>query len=300
VALRSHCGGQRFAYNWGLALVRANLAQREAERSYGVPDDRLTPSLSWSAYSLRKSWNQAKDDLAPWWAENSKEAYSSGLVNLAAALGNWIDSRTGKRRGPTVRFPRFKGKRAARSCRFTTGAFGLADSDRRYVKLPRIGLVRTHESTRKLARHIERGAARIRSATVAHRRGRWFVSLSVEITRDDPVTNPLRPGRTRLSVWIWGSSPWPCCRPASPRRTRSISTSRCGNYGGCSAKPPDARDPTGAPGPARRGAGRRRGLASPGCTPLSRTPDGTGCTSCRPVWCGRSARSWSKTSTWQV
>src|SRR6266852_3398661 len=43
-ALRSHCGGQRFAFNWGLGQVRANLAQRDAERSYGVPDQQLTPS----------------------------------------------------------------------------------------------------------------------------------------------------------------------------------------------------------------------------------------------------------------
>ena len=35
-AFRSHCGAQRFAYNWGLALVRANLDQRAAERSYGT------------------------------------------------------------------------------------------------------------------------------------------------------------------------------------------------------------------------------------------------------------------------
>ncbi|MFC0448609.1 helix-turn-helix domain-containing protein [Rhodococcus jostii] len=35
-ALRSHCGGQRFAFNWGLARVRANLDQRAAERSYGI------------------------------------------------------------------------------------------------------------------------------------------------------------------------------------------------------------------------------------------------------------------------
>ena len=35
-ALRSHCGAQRFAFNWGLARVKANLGQREAERSYGV------------------------------------------------------------------------------------------------------------------------------------------------------------------------------------------------------------------------------------------------------------------------
>jgi putative transposase len=191
-ALRSHCGGQRYAYNWGLAQVKATLAQREAERSYGIGSEELTASLNWSAYSLRKAWNQAKDDVAPWWGENSKEAYSSGLANLATALGNWSDSRTGQRRGPTVRFPRFKGKRTTLSCRFTTGAFGLADTDRRHVKLPRIGLVRTHESTRKLARHIERGTARIRSATVSHRRGRWFVSLSVEITRTDPA--PSRPG----------------------------------------------------------------------------------------------------------
>ncbi|HEX4703809.1 MAG TPA: helix-turn-helix domain-containing protein, partial [Pseudonocardiaceae bacterium] len=31
--LRSHCGAQRYAYNWGLALIKANLDQREAERS---------------------------------------------------------------------------------------------------------------------------------------------------------------------------------------------------------------------------------------------------------------------------
>lgn len=190
-ALRSHCGGQRYAFNWGLAQVKANLAQREAERSYGILDAELTPSLPWSAYSLRKSWNQAKSATAPWWAENSKEAYASGLANLAAALGNWSDSRNGKRRGPKVRFPRFRGKRRAMSCRFTTGAFGLAD-DRRHVKLPRIGLVRTLESTRKLARRVERGAASVRSATVSHRGGRWHVSFSVELTRHDPA--PTAPG----------------------------------------------------------------------------------------------------------
>ena len=136
--LRSHCGGQRCAFNWGLALVTANLGQREAETSYGIPADELTPYAPWSAYSLRKTWNQAKNTVAPWWGENSKEAYSSGLANLATALGNWKASKTGKRRGPKVRFPRFKGKRHGMSCRFTTGAFGLPAADRRHVKLPRI------------------------------------------------------------------------------------------------------------------------------------------------------------------
>lgn len=190
-ALRSHCGGQRFAFNWGLVQVKAVMDQRAAEASYGLTADELTPPLSWSAYSLRKTWNQAKEQVAPWWGENSKEAYASGLANLATALGNWSDSRSGKRKGRRVGFPRFKGKRAGLSCRFTTGSFGLADTDRRHVKLPRIGLVRTHESTRTLARHLERGTARIRSATVSHRAGRWFCSFSVEIERHDPP--PARP-----------------------------------------------------------------------------------------------------------
>ena len=179
--MRSHCGGQRFAYNWALARVKANVDQRAAERSYGLAAHELTPALNWSAYSLRKQWNQAKGEIAPWWPENSKEAYSSGLANLAAALGNWDACRSGRRKGPKLGFPRFKGRRAAVSCRFTTGALGLADHDRRHVKLPRVGVVRTLESTRKLARRLEGGTARVRSATVSLRAGRWFVSFSVEI-----------------------------------------------------------------------------------------------------------------------
>jgi putative transposase len=191
-ALRSHCGGQRYAYNWGLARVRANLGQRNAERTYGLGDGELTPPLNWSAYSLRKEWNQLKHVAAPWWSENSKEVYSSGFAHLAAALSNWNASAAGRRRGAQMRFPRFKGKRAAQSCRFTTGSRWLVDRDRRHVQLPTLGVIRTHESTRKLARHVERGNARIRSATVSFRGGRWFVSFSVEITRTD--VTPAQPG----------------------------------------------------------------------------------------------------------
>lgn len=188
--LRSHCGAQRFAYNWALAQVKANLDQRIAERSYEIPDAELTPTMSWSAYRLRKHWNVVKNDVAvnsdtgqAWWPENSKEAYSSGIANCAAALSNWSDARSGKRKG-AIGFPRFKGKRAMLSCRFTTGSFGLVTDggDRRHVQLPRIGAIRTCESTRKLARKTIAGTARIRSATVSFRRGRWQVSFSVEIT----------------------------------------------------------------------------------------------------------------------
>jgi putative transposase len=182
-ALNSHCGAQRFAYNWGLRLIQANLNQREAERSYGIADRQLTPAVNLTAYGLRKAWNLAKENDAPWWRENSKEAYSSGLANLAAAMTAWTKSRKRERRGVAVGFPKFKPKKSRLSCRFSTGAIGLSRLDRRHVRLPRIGVIRTHESTRKLARLIERGSARIRSATVSFVRGRWFVSFSVEADR---------------------------------------------------------------------------------------------------------------------
>ncbi len=177
---RSHCGAQRVAYNWCLAQVRANWVQRAAEQTYGLTGEQLTPWINTSAYSLRKAWNTTKAQVAPWWSENSKEAYASGCANLATALGN--------RKAGRTRMPRFKSKHRTRlTCRFTTGSFGLGP-DRRHVALPVIGLVRTHESTRKLARHLEVGTARIRSVTLSHQRGRWHVAFSVELPDREPVS----------------------------------------------------------------------------------------------------------------
>lgn len=189
-ALLSHCGAQRFAFNWVVGAVRANLAQREAERSYGIADQDLTPALGWNAYALRKRWNGVKHEVAPWWAENSKEAYSNGIANAAAALGNWYASKTGKRAGKKVGFPRFHGRRHRASCRFTTGVIRV-EADRRHVTLPRLGTIRIHENARKLARHLERGTGRIVDATISYRRGRWQVSLTCELTRAiRPVNQP--------------------------------------------------------------------------------------------------------------
>jgi putative transposase len=177
-AMRSHCGAARVAYNWCLAQVKANWEQRAAEGSYGIPEEQRTPWIDTSTYGLRKAWNAAKDRVAPWWAENSKEAYATGCANVAAAVGN--------RKAGRARMPRFKSKRRARlSCRFSTGAFGLAE-DRRHVQLPVIGVVRTHESTRTLARKIETGTARIRSAALSWQRGRWHVAFSVELPDPEP------------------------------------------------------------------------------------------------------------------
>ncbi len=51
------------------------------------------------------------------------------------------------------------------SCRFTTGAFGVVDAT--HVRLPRIGVVRCHETTLKLAERMAAGTARILAATIS-------------------------------------------------------------------------------------------------------------------------------------
>ena len=45
----AHCGAQRKVFNWGLAQIKDTVAQREAERSYGITAEELAPSLTWSA-----------------------------------------------------------------------------------------------------------------------------------------------------------------------------------------------------------------------------------------------------------
>jgi putative transposase len=181
-ALRSHAGAARKAFNWGLARVKANLDQRKAERSYGIAEDDLTPSLSWSLYSLRRDWNAVKDEVAPWWRECSKEAFNTGLDGLARALGNWSDSRNGKRKGARMGFPGFRGRKAKRSVRFTTGAIRCETG---HAVLPRLGRVRLHEDATRLVDEVGGGRARIVSATVRFERGRWMVSFTVdaEVTR---------------------------------------------------------------------------------------------------------------------
>ena len=179
-ALASHCGAGRVAHNWGLALVKTRLDQHRTDPRMQVP---------WTLPELRREWNRAKDEAAPWWPQNSKEAYSSGLDGLARALRNWSDSRKGRRKGRPVGFPQFKKKGRCRdTCRFTTGAIKVLP-DRKHVQLPRIGVLKTHESTRKLARRLEQGSARILSATISRTADRWFVSFTVEVERQIPATN---------------------------------------------------------------------------------------------------------------
>ena len=195
--LSSHTGASRFAFNWGLALVKERLELRERIRAAAFAElltDEETEALSravevpWTLASLRKEWNKAKGEVAPWWGQNSKEAYNSGLDALARALEGFSKAKRGERAG-AMGFPRFKKKWARRSCRFTTGAVKVVDIH--HIQLPRLGVIRTKEGTTKLLSKVTAGSARILSATVSQEAGRWFVSFTCEVERDDrPARHP--------------------------------------------------------------------------------------------------------------
>ena len=170
--LLSHAGAARFAYNAGLAHVKAGI------------DAGVKPE--WSFYSLRRWWNANKDTLAVsddgviWWSENSKEAYSSGLEALANALSNWSKSRKGARKGRKVGFPKFKAKdKATPRFAYTTG-FRLIEGDPKALRLPKVGRVHCLED---VAERV--GDARVLRMTVSKRAGRWYASLTVE--REEPA-----------------------------------------------------------------------------------------------------------------
>jgi putative transposase len=199
-AFASHHGAKRVAFNWAQERI---VSQLEASRvltvlalRQGATKDEatrwareLTGPVPWSLYALRREWNTVKDEVAPWWRENSKEAYSAGLDSCARAFKGFFDSKGGVRTGAPVGFPKKKTRRGPQSCRFTTGALGVADDH--HVRLPRLGLVRTKEPTKKLLELLGSGSARVLSATSCEEAGRFYVSFTCEVERHDPpATQP--------------------------------------------------------------------------------------------------------------
>ena len=189
----SHCGAARFAYNWGLALAKEQLAARERVRSACyqelLSDEEVkilagNVEVLWTMYDLRREWNRQKHTVAPWWAENSKFAYEAGLTALGVALTNFSKSKNGTRAGRKTGFPRPKRRASRQSCRFSAGG-GLAVVDERHVRLSRIGIIRSKEKTSTLLSRLDASTARILNATLTNEAGRWFVSFCCEVERND-------------------------------------------------------------------------------------------------------------------
>lgn len=186
--LCSHAGAARFAYNTGLAHVKNML------ENGGL--------LDWSHYALRRWWNANKDTLAVnpdtgvvWWSQNSKEAYSMALRDLAQALSNWSKSRKGQRKGRRVGFPRFKSKKAVMRFAYSTALTAPTASDPYGLKLSRIGRVHCMENVYKRV-----NGARLVRVNLSCRAGRWYASLTVE--REPSTTRKPKRGAIGVDLGI--------------------------------------------------------------------------------------------------
>jgi putative transposase len=158
--LAKHAGCARFA--WNLALAERIRRYREKEGKA-----RFT-----SAIEQHRELNARKATEFPWMYEVSKCAPQEKLRDLDRAFRDFTKARkAGRHQG----FPRFKRKGVNDSFRLT-GSIAVSDAG---VQLPRLGTISTKESTDKF-----RG--RILSATVRREADRWYVSVTVEVEREDP------------------------------------------------------------------------------------------------------------------
>jgi putative transposase len=201
--LRSYCGASRFAYNWTVAIAKANLDTRDEERRAGINEADLT-KLSWSAWSMTPLWNSMKDEVAPWHRDVTMHAFRSGVTNASTALMNYHESKKGVRKGPPIGFPNFKNRHSRQS--FTLIEFtrpgNWFSEDSRHVRLilprfatdPRITRRRdqlqwlhTTESLCRLKKKVASGEWTIQAMTISFTGGRWQASFSV---RQHVVTAP--------------------------------------------------------------------------------------------------------------
>lgn len=172
--LASNAGAARFVFNLGLMHITSQLN--------GLTSCEGQCKADWSMSALRRWWNEWKQEIAPWWRENSKEAYTSGLQSLANAFSNYFASRDGERKGERMGWPKPRSKhRTTPKFTYTTGSFGVADPYG--LKLPRVGRVHCMENVGKLT-----GGIRPSRMTISRHNGRWYASLLVEVPDPQPST----------------------------------------------------------------------------------------------------------------
>lgn len=221
-ALARHTGASRFAYNQCLKTVKAALSLHRSEPHIHVP---------WSGFDLINefnTWKKTEDagrvvivdgggvaevrvtGLA-WRNQVCQQVFEEAAVDCGRALAAWSNSRSGKRAGRRVGFPRFKKKERSRPSfrlrnRFPRSGrptIRVGDHSRpRSVTLPVIGSIAVHDDTRQLRRMLAKGRAKILFATVSHRAGRWWIALNVEAADFHPALRHATRADDDRSGWV--------------------------------------------------------------------------------------------------
>lgn len=197
--LRTACRRIPIAFNQCLQMLhKSAITARRADPGSDVP---------WSGFDLIRTFNEWKksEDAGrlfvvdssggvvgqatglAWRGEVCQQVFEEAAVDCGRVLAAWSQSRSGKRRGKRVGFPKFKKKsRTLPSFRLRNRhpkqgkpLIRVGESHPRSVTLPSIGAVRVHNDTRSL-RRLTRAGAKIVYGTVSDRAGHWWLALNVD------------------------------------------------------------------------------------------------------------------------
>ena len=198
--LARHAGAARFAFNQCLRMVKTALTQKETHPDTDGP---------WTGFDLINAFNWWKktEDAGrvftidttgetqivvtglPWRGQVCQQVFEEAAVDCGRALSAWSESRSGKRKGKRVGFPRFKKKTGVVASfrlrnKHPNGrppAIRVGDHGHpRSLRLPVIGPIGVFDDTRRLRRMLAKDRAKILFATISCHGGRWWVALNVQ------------------------------------------------------------------------------------------------------------------------
>ncbi len=112
-----------------------------------------------------------KTEQRAWLSEVSNIPLQQSIIDLGTAYKNFFDSKSGKRKGKKVGYPRFKKKHNQQSARFRKGGFSIKSNK---VYLAKIGLLKT-----KWSRELPSEPSSV--TVIKDRVNRYFLSFVVEI-----------------------------------------------------------------------------------------------------------------------
>lgn len=151
-----HSGCARWAYNWGLEMQFQVLDARNNAKEKGEPLPKFP-----SAIDLHKRLNAEVKPEHQWFYQSSKCAPQQALRDLENA---WKRKLKVKGSGAPKRKKKFVNDHF-----YLEGAVYIKDG---FIHLPRIGLVRLHESVPN---------QNLKSVTISRKADDWFVSFKVEV-----------------------------------------------------------------------------------------------------------------------
>ena len=150
-----HAGCARYAYNWGLSVCFQSIEARSEAKEKGEPLPKFP-----SAIDLHKKLNAEVKPDRVWFYNSSKCAPQQALRDLDNAWKRYLKvkgSGTPKRK-----------KKFVNDHFYLDGAIVIKDG---FIQLPRIGLVRLHESVSN---------QKIKSVTISRKASDWYVAFKIE------------------------------------------------------------------------------------------------------------------------